>query len=1015
MLQPSKISPGFEQHEELFLERYKRLRACALQLTENDRGQAEDLLHDTYIQFTLTRPDLNAIGNLNAYLYTMMRNLHVSQLRRSLRRQYRTLSIVDYDSVQLGLRAANPNEQVEFQDALRQICQYACMRKQTSKAGSVLILRFLHGYYPREIAQVMRSTRQAVEERLRIARNEARQYLQDPKSLRFMYQHPAETIHASQVGFAQTSDKLINELRQTIFDSRQGDCLTRRQLEKLYRENEHSVVDGVLLAHLVSCPQCLDEVNRILNLPLLSERFMIDALGTDHGSKGGDGGDRGDGGGSTGGASEMERRECRRKATAVSEHRPAELCISINGYLMAAQKVSSESTEQTLSINVEEKIDFVEIFSEQDIRLLFLPVEDLGNGVYERTACVQLSDHRSLEATLSFGSPWPTLHVVYFDPLLLGENVRQDIAAESNSLHALTPQPDSQDPDQDSRKEPGPTIPFNAITRLWRRFGSAGFWRRPGMVTAVVALILITTLLLTRLHVPTVSAADLLRRSTAADDAATGNAEVVLHRTINLEEHRVNGGNLVARHRIEVWQSSVHGINLRRLYDDQSTLIAGEWTKSDGTSTVYQRGAKPQTRTSPGVAGKAILQTKELWRLDVSARDFNLLVEGGGPEAITVEETSNTFILNYRSDPGGSNSLLHATLILNRTDFHAIEQTLTVLRDGEAHTYRFIEAGFERKARNSVAPSLLQPEPELLGSSEQVKDSAERKKMLADDSAQAASAIAQPSETFASPELEIEVTYLLNRIKANLGEQVSLTRTTSGTLRVEALVETDNRKEEILHALGPVINNPAVRVDVSTVQEAVKLRQERSKLSEATVREVEVRNNRMPADAQLRSYFSARLVGSNAIDEEVKRYADHAMNRSRQALLQASALKRLVRRFSSEEIRALEPEARTKWLAMIREHAQAYQREVRALRQQLGSVFGGSSPSTEQEAVSEANLTRLADRLVQLSYANDEAVRSAFTISTEDDPAAAIKSPQFWRSLTNAEMLAAAIQGVYQK
>jgi len=84
MLQPSKIAPGFDQHEELFLERYGRLRACALQLTENDREQAEDLVHDTYVQFTLARPDLNAIGNLNGYLYTMMRNLHVSQLRRSL-------------------------------------------------------------------------------------------------------------------------------------------------------------------------------------------------------------------------------------------------------------------------------------------------------------------------------------------------------------------------------------------------------------------------------------------------------------------------------------------------------------------------------------------------------------------------------------------------------------------------------------------------------------------------------------------------------------------------------------------------------------------------------------------------------------------------------------------------------------------------------------------------------------------------------------------------------------------
>lgn len=1011
MLQPSKISPGFEQHEELFLERYKRLRGWALQLTENDREQAEDLVHDTYIQFTLTRPDLDAIGNLNGYLYTMMRNLQVSQLRRSQRRQNRTLSIIDYDSAQLGLRAADPNEQVELQDALRRICQYACMRKQTSKAGSVLILRFLHGYYPREIAQVMRSTRQAVEERLRLARNEARQYLQNPKSLRFMYEEPAETSQISRMGSVQPTDKLFNELRQTIFTSRQGDCLTGKQLEELYRKDENSVIDGVLLAHLVSCPQCLDEVNRTLNLPLLFERFTTDTLGTDGGSKGGDGGSDDSDGGSTTGASEAERRECRRQFTAVSEHRPSELCISINGYLMAAQKISSELSEQTLNINVTEKIDFVEIFSEQEIRLLFLSVEDLGNGVYKRAACVQLSDNRSLEATLSFGDPWPTLHVVYSDPLMRVESAQQNIAAESKTLRGLTEVADLQDEDQDYWEEPGQTRPLSALTRLWRQFGSAGLWLRPGMVTAVVALILITALLLTRLHVPTVSAAELLRRSTTAEEAAAGNTEVVLHRTINLEERRVSGGDLVARQRIEVWESAAHGIKLRRLYDDQSTLIAGEWTKADGTSMVYHRGSQPQARTSPEIAATAILQTKELWRLDASARNFNLLV--GGPEAITVEETSNTFVLTYRSDPAsGSNSLLRATLTLNTADLHAIEQTLTVLRDGEAYAYRFIETGFERKATGSVAPSLLQPEPELLGSSERVTDGTDGKRTL-DESAQTAS-IVHPSETFASPELEIEVTYLLNRIRANLGEQVNLTRTPAGTLRVEALVEAESRKEEILHALRPIINNPAVRVEVSTVEEAVKRQQERSRPREATVRDVEVENNRIPADPQLRAYFSMRLVGSEAIDEEIKRYTNRAMSHSRQALLQAAALKRLIRRFSPEEIGALKPEARTKWLAMIREHAQAYQREVAALRQQLGSVFGASIASPEQEAANEANLMRLADHLVQLSYANDEAVRSAFTISEEGHSAAAIKSPQFWRLLATAERLAAAIQGGYR-
>src|SRR5207249_12149597 len=79
-----------------------------------------------------------------------------------------------------------------------------------------------------------------------------------------------------------------------------------------------------------------------------------------------------------------------------------------------------------------------------------------------------------------------------------------------------------------------------------------------------------------------------------------------------------------------------------------------------------------------------------------------------------------------------------------------------------------------------------------------------------------------PVDKIASPELEIEVTYLLNRIKANLGEQVSLTRTPGGALRIEALAENDARKDEILRALSPVRNNPAVKIDVSTVAEAVK-------------------------------------------------------------------------------------------------------------------------------------------------------------------------------------------------
>src|SRR6185503_1131330 len=163
---------------------------------------------------------------------------------------------------------------------------------------------------------------------------------------------------------------------------------------------------------------------------------------------------------------------------------------------------------------------------------------------------------------------------------------------------------------------------------------------------------------------------------------------------------------------------------------------------------------------------------------------------------------------------------------------------------------------------------------ELLGSSGLSKE----KNRVSTDGSQEAAVGDQPSEVRASAELEIEVTYLLNEIKANLGEQVSLTRTPAGSLRVEALVESESRKAQILSALAPVINNPAIRVEVSTVPEAAKRQQGGPRPTDATVREVEVANGRVPADSQLRSYFASRLGDSEAVAEESKRFANRAMN-----------------------------------------------------------------------------------------------------------------------------------------
>src|SRR5262245_58453663 len=154
MLKLQEVHTSHDSHEALFIERYERLLGWALHLTNHDQGQAIDAVHDAFIKFTNSRPDLHRIENLDAYLFGMLRNIHISKLRRVSRGRVLQLSLIEYESMSIGaVSLLDLVGRVEARDQLRRVCRYACLRKETSKSGSVLILRFFHGYYPNEIAQ----------------------------------------------------------------------------------------------------------------------------------------------------------------------------------------------------------------------------------------------------------------------------------------------------------------------------------------------------------------------------------------------------------------------------------------------------------------------------------------------------------------------------------------------------------------------------------------------------------------------------------------------------------------------------------------------------------------------------------------------------------------------------------------------------------------------------------------------------------------------------------------------
>lgn len=974
MASPAKIARHTSPEEELFLTKYVRLCDWALTLTQKDRERAEDLVHDLYVQLVHARPNLDAIINLDGYLYRTLYNLNISQLRRRANSQVQSLSVVDFDSAESSLRAADPRELIRYQDDLRHVCHYASIRKESSKAGSALILRFLHGYFPREIALVMKCTREAVEERLRLARNEARQFLQNPTQLRFLLKPAETTVPAPKTGFVQPVDQLLLELRQQVFDSRRGTCLQVSELQQLYSRTGR--VDQATLSHLVSCPECLEEANQILDLPPLTDRFPTDTIGIDQpqrnrnkptggGSNSGEGGD-GEGGGA---GAEEQIHKFRRRAQQVLEERPESLRISINGNVAAEQLVTSDSCTQILSLNNLHEIEFIEVLSEQQTLLLMISLTDQPlSGILH--SGIAFSDDRRLDLLVDFDATRPRVEVVYRELSAISQ-------AETASPSLVTASPAHSSATTISKV-------FDQLKQAFR------FVLNPAAITATVALILIAVLLFVRFSVPRVTAKELLDRTTRVETTILENAGIATYRTLSLETRRSDSAELI-KQRVEIWHSAKLGKTSRRIFDAAGKLIKGEWSQTNGAATIYQPGRSPESRVSAGLAGDAIIEAGEYWRLDLSARSFRALLTNS--DSIVVKEDPSSYLLTFNANKPAV--ITQATLRIDKQSTRSVEQTLILNQNGVTSEVHFVEIGFEHKSLDAAPQSAFEPDKEFGNPGTSLR-SPER----------GDSTTVSTPEAVASVELEIEVTYLLNRIKANLGEQISVSRTPGGALRVEAVTETQSRKAEILQALEAVRNNPAVRLDVSTVAEAARRVDTTSHTKAPIDREVEVADSSGPSDSELRTYFMSR-VPPDAVDSEIRTFTQAVMSNSRQAVLHASALQKLVQRFSANDVQSLSPDAREKWSAMIREQIIGYQRSVAAVSNDLRRIYPAAGSTTA--VASAGSVQEASAQLLRISFRNDDVIRKAFTVA-EGNSGSEVFSVELWRSLAEAEQLAREIQ-----
>jgi RNA polymerase sigma factor (sigma-70 family) len=1028
MLDQRRAPRPEERREQLFTERYESLLAWALRLTNQNHEAAQDLVQDAFVQFMLGRTGLEQIENIDGYLRRMLRYMHAARMSRQSQRLHDTaLSVADYDSLTLGWTAIEPPRRMQVFEELQQICSYVCARKESSRAGSVLILRYFHDYFPTEIASVLGTSRHCVDQWQRLARREVKLYMNEPGRLRFVDAKRAAE-RATTRRFA-SSDDPMTELRRMIFFSCQGPCLSANELQEIYTLGNTDALTTPRLAHIVSCRSCLDAVNSLLGLPLLAQRVQAEAPAEP--SDKDEPPDEGNGGGTSGGGPVDVRRRLSRHLRAISEHKPQELRVAVNGAPVSSLKISSDLTEVDLNLNADEPVEFVEITSEQGVLLLFF---SSGKGSEtEQWAWIELSEGRTLAAFLRL-QDGPSLRVIYKDPLSVELSASQEML---NATNLSSPLALVQAVDETMQSR---VVTHRAVDllRSWTKKilgvvkrGDAGAvessvsaeasitlfsgqldrrrpWTRPGFIAVLMAALLVTaTLIWLNRPETTLTGAVLLDRAGVAEQAIAQLRDRVSHRVINLEERRSPEGAVVSRRRIEIWQNHGTGDRAQRLYDESNQLVAGTWQKADGERVIYQHGSKLQSQAAPAAPADLLLTLENIWQLDPSARIFSNLV--AEPSAVRVEHRSTTYVLTCEKERAiGASRLLKATLTLNQSDLRPIEQTLLVQRGGDLREYRSAETSFELVPSKAVDKAVFQVEPELIGGNRptgRTGDWAHRD--LTSSRVPPLTSASAPA--VASAELEVDVAYLLNQAKADRNEQVALTRSAGGSLRVEGIVENEQRKSELLRALAPVSQNPAVTIDIRTVDDALQRTQRPSAIS---IHQAEATASSVAVDRELREYFSKNSSTANSdVDEAIRSFSSRTVKRAYDALFHAIALKQLINRFANVDMRTVAPDARAKWLGMVREQAAAFERETSTLRRELQPIFfaGAESNGVEEWKIADdADLAAAVEKLHKLAIANNEAVRNAFTISSRSS-AAALKS-SFWRSSANAESLAQRIE-----
>ena len=929
--------------ERLLEEYYDQLRTWGAILTRGDAAMAQEIVHDLCLHFTLARPDLSQVANLDGYLYTCLRHIYLSAVARASRETMQFVGIADFDSVQFALSARSSESLVDRQNELRRICAYAVWRKESSKTASCFILHFFHGYARREVAEIACLPVTAVYNKLKASRAEVKSHLETSGKIRLATREaqPEPQLTVSAVSSAE----LFNDLRHTIFEAKNSECLPEEALLANYQARIPKPVPCSLLSHIVSCERCLSMLGRHLNHPDQEDRQQPDSLWS-----------------ASDGAASAARHEAEYKSmmrsvrlqrNRVYEHRPRTLSIAVNGRIAAFHDVQSERSTLASRIEHPEDVEFVEVFTDQHVRLALLPVgQHPPDGSHVHTQLVALSDGRWLELKLSFDGLGLHSEVTYVDPALAVGEQAEDAGEEL--FAAGIPHSPILLPDREIDRARA------FIARIARFLDSLTPRRALAWTVLLAGLVGSVGYLAYRYKSESLDARAMLDDSVKMEAAdLKGEAE---HQVLELDATGADGKTLW-QGTVDLWQDPGGGRNMRRLYDTQHRLIAAEWRIKDGRSGSYIEPGKTLSPRDREIAASSF------WKRDMSARAFQALAA----TQMQIRAEGADYEITATGVVSGPAHILSAALILNH-HLGFVGETLRVSDGSGIVEARFVQTREERVPSGSAPNSVFDPGD-------------------LDNPLRGETGLASPANRIVGDfaglnvplvQTQVAVLYRLNQIGADIGEPLEITRTADGRIRVSGTVADNAHKQQLVSALDTLPDRQLLEVRLASQSDLQIPYRVPHATTPSAFGTYNVAQATAPADALLRGYFAGKALTGAPANAAIAEFSRSALEHAQQSLQHAYALDRLGASFTPDELRAMSPDSQQQWAAMVARHASALQVELRALHAQLTQLvpFGSQLPGPGRDSTpidTPANFARSARELLHQTQILNRAIGAAFS------------------------------------